>query len=170
MGKPIEEQFISWYDSWSDAIFRHCYFRVYDYERAKDLTQEVFTRVWQYASAGNTIDNPRALLYKTATNCIINEHKKKTPESLDAMQEETGFDVGSVDDERNIFGTIDGKKIIAQLDSLLDEKHKTVIVLRYINGLGPKEIATITDESENIVSVRLHRALKRLRDKLGTYE
>lgn len=170
MGKAIEEQFIAWYDSWSDAIFRHCYFRIYDYERARDLTQEVFTRVWQYAKAGNVIDNPRALLYKTATNCIINEHKKKSTESLDAMQEETGFDVGSTHDERNIFGMIDGKKLIEKIDSILDEKHKTVILLRYLSGLGPKEIAEATSESENVVSVRLHRAIKKLRTELGTYE
>ncbi len=170
MGKPLEEQFIAWYDAWSDAIFRHCYFRVYDYERARDLTQEVFTRVWQYAKAGNVIDNPRALLYKTATNCIINEHKKKTTDSLDLMREETGFDVATVDDEQTLFGTIDGKKIIEKLDSILDEKHKTVIVLRYINGLGPKEIAAITNESENVVSVRINRAIKKLRAELGTYE
>lgn len=170
MGKPIEQQFLAWYDAWNNAIFRYCYFRVYDYERARDLAQEAFTRIWQYAKAGNAIENPRALLYKIATNCIINENAKKKSESLDMMREETGFDVAAPDQTQNMLGIIDGRRIIERLDEILDEKHKTVIVLRFINGLGPKEIAIITEESENVVSVRIHRALKKLKAELQQYE
>lgn len=170
MGKPLEQQFMAWYDAWSDAIFRYCYFRVYDYDRARDLTQEVFTRMWQYAKAGNIIQNPRALVYKIATNCIINEHQKKQPESLEALHEETGFDVAAPETATDVAIKLDAQAIMHKLDSILDEKHAAVILLRYVHGLGPKDIAQITEESENVVSVRIHRALKKLRTALGTYE
>lgn len=166
MGKPLEQQFLAWYDQYADAIFRYCYFRIYNYEKARDLVQEVYTRVWQYANAGNVVLNARALLYKTATNCIINEGKKKTTDSLDAMREETGFDVASPHVIQEIFDNIDGQQIIKNLDSILDEKHSAAIILRYVNGLGPKEIAVILEESENVISVRLNRAIKKLRAEL----
>jgi DNA-directed RNA polymerase specialized sigma24 family protein len=35
--------------------------------------------------------------------------------------------------------------------------------MRYVDGLSPQEIAGLIGESENVVSVRVHRGLKKLR-------
>ncbi|KKW19080.1 MAG: RNA polymerase, sigma-24 subunit, ECF subfamily [Candidatus Adlerbacteria bacterium GW2011_GWC1_50_9] len=45
----------------------------------------------------------------------------------------------------------------------LPEPYREAIVLRYIDQLSPGEIADIVGESENAVSVRIHRGLKKLR-------
>jgi len=68
-----EKQFIDAYDKYSEAIFRHCYYRVFDRERAKDFVQETFCKTWKYIVDGNDIENIRAFLYKTANNLIIDE-------------------------------------------------------------------------------------------------
>ena len=39
--------------------------------------------------------------------------------------------------------------------------------MRYIEDLAPKEIAEITQESENNVSVKIHRGIKKLRELLN---
>jgi RNA polymerase sigma factor (sigma-70 family) len=44
----------------------------------------------------------------------------------------------------------------------LEENDRTVMVMRYVDGLDPKDIAAILDESANVISVRLNRATKRL--------
>ena len=36
--------------------------------------------------------------------------------------------------------------------------------MRYIDDLSPQEIAEVVGESENLVSVRIHRGLVRLRE------
>ncbi|MFC1612657.1 RNA polymerase sigma factor, partial [Patescibacteria group bacterium] len=77
-----EEQFIAIYDELAEDIFRHLYFRVYDYERTKELTQEVFTRTWIYVSKGRKIENLKALAYRIATNIAIDESRKKKAVSL----------------------------------------------------------------------------------------
>lgn len=48
----------------------------------------------------------------------------------------------------------------------LPEEYRQVIVLRYINELRPQEIASITGESENVISVRINRGIKKLRTQL----
>jgi RNA polymerase sigma-70 factor (ECF subfamily) len=49
----------------------------------------------------------------------------------------------------------------------LPDEYRQVIVLRYINELRPQEIASITGETENTVSVRINRGIKKLRGHLA---
>src|SRR3989338_3498007 len=90
----VEDQFMEWYDQFADAVFRHCFFRLSDREKAKDVSQETFMRLWKYVSEGKEVENGRALIYRIANNLIIDEYRKRETVSLDQMQEETGFDVG----------------------------------------------------------------------------
>src|SRR6266566_458854 len=88
----VEEQlFIQVYDQFADAIFRHCWFRVSDRERAKDLTQETFVKVWKILDRGESVENMRAYLYRIANNLIIDHYRKKKDVSLDLLQED-GFE------------------------------------------------------------------------------
>src|SRR3989344_5220124 len=81
-----EMEFIKSYDAYADAIFRHCYFRLYDREEAKDAVQETFLRAWNY-SKKNKIDNMRALLYRIARNIVADKWRKKKMSSLDELLE-----------------------------------------------------------------------------------
>jgi RNA polymerase sigma-70 factor (ECF subfamily) len=69
-------------------------------------------------------------------------------------------------DESNTMETaierFDGKRAIVALQTLPDV-YKEALSLRYVEGLTPKEIADIVGESENAVSVRIHRGLKKLK-------
>ena len=161
------EQFVKAYDELSDAIFRHCYFRIGDRERAKDLMQDTFIKSWQYIVEGATVNNFKSFLYRVANNLIVDEYRKKKELSLDRLQEQ-GFDPG-FDDRRKNENRIDAQFAISTINQL-DEKYREVILMRYIDELSPKEIAEIIGESENNVSVRIHRGINQLKDILNTYE
>jgi RNA polymerase sigma-70 factor (ECF subfamily) len=49
----------------------------------------------------------------------------------------------------------------------MDETYRDVLLLRFTEDLPPREIAKILALSENVVSVRLHRGIKHLREKLN---
>lgn len=149
------------YDELSDAIFRHCWFRIGDRERAKDLMQDTFTKSWQYITEGASINNLKPFLYRVANNLIIDEYRKKKEMSLDRLQEQ-GFDPG-FDDRTKNESRIDARFAISTINKL-DEKYREVVLMRYIDELSPKEIAEVVGESENNVSVRLHRGIKQLKD------
>ena len=157
---PTEQLFLAAYDQYADAIFRFCYVQVGDRERAKDIVQEAFVRTWKYLAQGKLIDQIRPFLYRTARNVIIDQYRKGQTQSLDTLME-GGFDVTD-DKSAQLTASIDAAyalKIAAQLDP----KYREVITLRYIDDLAPREIAQIIGEKENVISVRLHRGLEKLR-------
>lgn len=159
-----QDEFAKAYEEYADAIFRHCYFRARNRERALELMQEAFMNTWEYISEGNTVDNVRAFLYRTANNMVINDARRKKirkEESLEQMQEETGFDITG-DDGRDLGKHLDAAAAKAVLEKV-DEPYRSVLVMRFIDELKPREIAEITGESPNVVSVRINRGLERLR-------
>jgi RNA polymerase sigma-70 factor (ECF subfamily) len=157
----LEALFLEAYDAHADAIFRFCYAHTGDRDRAKDAMQETFMRTWAYLARGKRIDALRPFLYRTARNLLIDLSRRSTARSLDALQEE-GFDAA---DERGADPATAAEAARAvRLASMLDEPYRDAVLLRYVNGLTPREIAEITEESENAVSVRIHRGLEKLRD------
>lgn len=169
-----ETRFLKAFDEYSDALFRHASFRVSNRERSVDLVHDAFTKVWSYVRGGYEIDNFRPFLYKVLNNLIIDEYRKKKEFSLDKLLEADGVDEGSFDElsentVEKLAATIDGRKAFELLAEVPDE-YREVIIYRFVDQLGPKEISDLTEETENVVSVRIHRGLKMLRKKIEERE
>lgn len=169
-----EERFLEAFEEYGDALFRHAFLRLSDRERAIDLVHDTYTKVWSYVRSGQEIDSFRPFLYKVLNNLIIDEYRKRKESSLDALLEVEGVTEGSFEDlvddsTAALAATIDGRRAFDLLQSLSNE-YREVITLRFVDGLGPKEIAELIEESENVVSVRLHRALKALRTAIEEEE
>lgn len=162
------------FDEYNDALFRHAYLRISNRERAVDIVHDTYTKVWSYLKSGYEIDNFRPFLYKVLNNLIIDEYRKRKEFSLDTLLSEEGVDEGSFDDLQEstvdaLAATIDGRKAFALLDQLGDE-YKEVLLYRFVDQLGPREISELVEESENVVSVRIHRGLKQLRKLIEANE
>lgn len=163
----ITTRFMDAYDELSDAIFRHCYFRVYDREKARDLAQEAFARTWEYLAAGKEVDNLKAFIYRVAGNLVIDASRRARPLSLDALMED-GFIPAAETTAGEVTDAPTSADAALMLDRLavLDEPYRSAVTMRYLEGLAPGEIAAITGETENVISVRIHRGVKKLRDTL----
>ncbi|MDP2637378.1 MAG: RNA polymerase sigma factor [bacterium] len=160
MHEDKRQQFLQAYDEFADAIFRYCYFRVFDRELANDLVQDTFLRVWGYLEKGGEIQHFRVFLYKIATNLIIDYKRKKRAVSLELMQEK-GFEPRQ-DNTLRFLERIDAKNAVQRL-SELPPHYREVITMRYVEELAVKEIAEVLGETENNISVRIHRGLEALR-------
>lgn len=154
-----EDIFLSTYTEYSDAIFRFCLMKTSKREVALDLTQESFTKLWEYISDGNEVREMRPLLYRIAANLVIDYYRKKKAESLDALTEK-GIDIEGTD---NINKNSQIEELYRKLE-IIDPKYKDILILRFVNDLSVKEIAEIYDEHENTISVRIHRAVEKLRE------
>jgi len=154
----LSATFLKAYDELADAIFRHCYYRVYDREQARDLCQECFTRTWEQLASGKEIHNLKAFLYRVANNLVIDRARKKKESSLDEALEQ-GFQPAGTGNAETAAEIGQALRAVEQLEP----KYREAVRLRYIDGLSPGEIAEVTGESENNVSVRVHRGLERLR-------
>lgn len=160
-------RFTKAFEDYSDALFRHCFFRIGDRERSLDLVQESFTKTWNYVAQGKTVDDFRPFLYRVLNNLIIDEYRKKKTVSLDEFLEQEGASEGDIPDlyteeSEQAELRFDAKRLVVVLKTL-PEKYREVITMRYMDGFSPKEIAELIGESENAVSVRIHRGLSKLR-------
>jgi RNA polymerase sigma-70 factor, ECF subfamily len=156
----IHDEFVQAYELYADAIFRYCYFRLSDRDRAKELMSEVFTRAWDYLSRGEEVKSIRPFLYRIAHNALVDEYRRHKTDSLDAMEEE-GFEPSDPDHVR----MTDRAEVsnIHQLIEKLDPKYREVVILRYIHDIAVKDIANLLEEAENTVSVRLGRAIDQIK-------
>ncbi|NBV76817.1 RNA polymerase sigma factor [bacterium] len=162
---PVERMFLQSYDDYANALFRHAVLRVRDRDLARDLVQETFTRVWDYLAKGKSIEHVRAFLYRTLNSALVDAMRKKRPVSLDQLAEDDGFDppeeyTDPTPEVREEY------RAALHMVNALDDRYKTPLLMRYVDGLSPKEIAALLGVTENVVSVRIHRGLKELRGSL----
>lgn len=166
-----QDIFAEAYDAHADAIFRHCYLRVYDRELARDLTQETFMKAWKhYGESEEKIENLKSLLYKIATNLIIDHSRRPSSKRTDSLEDmvEAGSEPGE-DRSDKLKDELDAKDALKVLE-YVKEEYREVVMLRYFSDLSLKQTAEALGINENLVSVRLNRALQDLRKHLRTYE
>lgn len=168
----LKNTFTTLYEAESDSVYRFCLFRTSDKDVALDLMQDTFMRFWDALSQGEReIQNERALLFAIARNSIIDWYRKKKSLSLEALAEQSEVDV------EVFLGTTEGDAIEMEFEAKqlmekiqkLEPLQQQVVYLRYVEDLGPKEIAEIVGESVNVVSVRIHRGIQQLR-KIAGYD
>ncbi len=148
---------------YSDAIFRYIYLQIGDRDVSKDLTQETFVRFWQCLERGEEIKYEQALLYRMARNLLIDHTRRKKSLSLDVLMEE-GFEP-SHDPLQTTQNHMEWERAMHMLKKL-PEQYRQALMLRYVENLEPAEIAKVTNESPNVISVRIHRGLKELKSLL----
>jgi RNA polymerase sigma-70 factor, ECF subfamily len=161
--KDLENVFMEAFDAYSNAIFRFCVVKVSDTQRAEDMTQEVFMRYFKSLKEGKDISNPRAFLYTIASNLAKDWYKRKKSESLD-IHLENGFAPESKDLSAETLSQYQ-EALAAMAD--LEERDREVLYLRFVEGFEPKHIAEVLGETANSISVRLNRAMVKLREKMN---
>lgn len=165
MKENTRKAFLAAYDEHADAIYRHVYFRLLAKERAEELVQETFLKTWQYLDAGNEVDNLRPFLYRVATNLIIDHVRRKKEASLDQALEANPLAEPVGSDERDV----ERHALLGQVKesfATLSPEDRALVTMRYIDDMDPREIAEILDITPNHVSVKLNRAVAKLKKHL----
>ena len=164
-----EQLFRKAFEKHADELFRHASIRLPDRDRALDLTQECFLRAWGYVQRGGEIREMRPFLFRTLRHLIIDEYRKAKSFSLDEMlEDDEGGTIEAMlprDDTNTLEAALDRFDGIRAMEAIrkLPDLYQEVIAMRYVDSLTIGEIAESLGESENVVSVRLHRGLKKLR-------
>lgn len=163
--EQLEKLFTKAFEQHQDEIFRFCYYRVFDRERGLELTQETFIKTWKALLGGEEIKNIRSYLYRVAKHCVIDHVRRKSTSSLEELQDQ-GFEPSSTD-HQTMGEVIDTNTALARIRQL-EPIYREVLLLRFVQDLSPREIAEHIGETANVVSTRINRGIKMLRDRLGT--
>jgi RNA polymerase sigma factor (sigma-70 family) len=134
----------------------------------EDVAQEAFIK---FASIENrhTIDNPRAYLYRTAHNVLIDERRRL------ALRKEISGDIEtlSVCDDRTPERILVGKErldvLTRTLHAMPDTRRRSFLLNR-LHGLSAAEIARMTGYSESAVKKHIGLALGELEAALTAVE
>jgi RNA polymerase sigma-70 factor (ECF subfamily) len=157
------EAFGEIYDSYVPRIFRFAFLKIGSRENAEDLTSETFLRFWTYIRKEEIeSDTAEPILYRIARNLIIDFYRKKEI----AVQEIDDEVANCLKDERSDFAKelMEREEIREMMEMLkeIKDEYQEIIILRYVEGFSPEEIANITGKSKGSVRVLSHRALKSL--------
>ena len=72
-----EQQFLRAYDAHCDGIFRYCYGKVVDRQKAKDYVEKTYCRAWQkIGESGGSESDMEIFLYNTATTVMMEDSQK----------------------------------------------------------------------------------------------
>ncbi len=164
----IKQKFTEIYEKEADSLFRYCFLRVSDREKAIDIVQDIFTELWKAQNSGEKIRKERAYLFTLAHNRIVDWYRKKKSESLDALidKEDAGSIFEPADEQAhlNIVSSAETKMILEEIETF-EPIYKDVLYLRFAEDLLPQEIASVLGITASIVSVRIARGLEKLREK-----
>lgn len=169
-----KKEFEKIYGLYVDQIFRFAYLKVSSKDEAEDITSQTFLRFWKHFSKEKKRpQNPKAFIYKTATNLIIDYYRKtKTKKGKDgssAKKEVSVEDIVIEDREMRA----DQKLVIkAEIEdvrkalSKINEDYQNAIIWYYLDELTIPEIADLLEKSETSVRVLIHRALNSLKEEI----
>lgn len=129
-----------------------------------DLRQEVLTRVYRYALDTRPA-NPRAFLYRTARNLLIDKIRQQSVISMDLVMDFEALNVCS--DDADPFDTTSARQELQMLQDALEhlpERTRNILVLRRVHGLSQRETAKKLNISEPTVERHISRGTRQLAD------
>lgn len=151
------------YAEYSGPIYNLCARILGDREEAKDLTQEVFVKVFDRlppAEAGPL--KLRPWLYRVATNACFNSlrSRRKLDGGGDAALAQAAAPVDEFERARTV-------ALVEQSLGELNERYRTALVLKDLQGLPADEIAEVLEVSRSNADVLVHRARASFRAAFG---
>lgn len=137
---------------------------------AEDVGQETFIKFYEALDQYRGEGGVAPYLTRIATNLSLNalDRRKRRNKRLTSRDEEDYFPEPAPNGVREI-EAFDKEEITQQALQALSPKHRSVVVLRIINGYSTKETAQMLDVPVGTVLSRLHRAQKKLKDLLAPY-
>lgn len=148
-------------DQHSDGVFRFILKNIKDEEKARDIVQDSYEKLWRNVDGVNFL-KVKSYLYTTAYHTMIDlirrEKRKGDFESVDMR------DLSHSQQYSDI------QEVLHEALDRLPAVQRSVVLLRDYEGYSYREIAEITNLSEAQVKVYIYRARKHLKEYIGSLE
>lgn len=149
------------YTCFSQRVYRFLYFRTGDAQIAEDLTGEVFLKMVQALPDYHLEGIPfQAWLFQIARNLAIDYFRRVHSHPVVEIDEDLDWEAGDLD--RTIDYHFSCEELARGL-AALDENHRDVLVLRFIEEMPIAETAQTLQKSIDAVKALQRRGLKALR-------
>jgi len=151
-------------DRYQSKVFSTAFHYTHDQEEARDLTQEIFIKLYNNLQKYKGKASFSTWLYRIAVNRCIDWTRKKKPQTVSAISD-------GGEEELDIYDTIadsgggpeedlikqENAVYLRKLVESLPEIYKTVIILYYFEDFSPQEISEIMGVPKRTIDTRLFR-------------
>ncbi len=176
--KGDERAFTELVERYQTRLLNFVYRTIGDREKAEDLVQEVFIRVYRHLHRFDRSKKFSTWVYTIASNLAKNELRNRSRNPLVLFQaisknwqdEERPLqfeDLGNRPDD--LFRKRDIREKVEDAVEKLPEHHRNVFVLRELEGKSYEEIAEITNTNLGTVKSRLNRARNSFAEIIGPW-
>jgi RNA polymerase sigma factor (sigma-70 family) len=155
------EEFNRCVDLYSDSLYRFILKNVRDKDKAKDIVQDTYEKLWMKVSETEA-KNAKSYMFTTAYRTMIDVLRKD--QRQDSMDEVA---MAAVLHNKQYS---DLKEILQEALGKLPEIQRSVIMLRDYEGYSYQEIGEITNLTESQVKVYIFRARTFLKNYIGSIE
>lgn len=148
-------------DEFSDNIYRFLLKNIKDKDKAKDIVQDTFEKLWINVDNVN-YSKAKSYLFTTAYHAMIDMIRR---EKKSVMYEPENHDFQTHTSEY-----LGLKDILNEALSKLSEIQRSVLLLRDYEGYPYEEIGEITNLTESQVKVYIYRARMFVKQYIGSLE
>ena len=148
-------------DLYSDNVFRFILKNLRDEERARDIVQDSYEKLWRNAENVN-FEKVKSYLFTTAYHTMIDVIRKE--------KRQTSIEDYQIPEEVHDEQYSDLAEILNAAVKRLPDIQRSVIILRDYEGYSYQEIGDITELSEAQVKVYIYRARVFLKNYIGKME
>lgn len=148
-------------DQYADSLYRFVLKNLRDADRAKDVVQDIYEKLWTKADNVD-FSKARSYLFTAAYHTLIDIVRKESRQELMEEMPDT------MDNRTNHYSDLN--EILHEAINRLPEVQKAVILLRDYEGYSYEEIAQITGLSESQVKVYIFRGRVFLKNYIGSLE
>ncbi len=167
-------------EAYQRKVYGICMGMLKDPADSKDVSQEVFIKVFRYLDSFNQESSFYTWLYRITVNkCIDFIRKQKRKREVD-------YDDGILKDEEvegdeellpsrlglhpdREYGRKELRAKMLEALNELSEKHRTILILREVEGLSYDEMAEVLSISKGTVMSRLYHARRYFQDAVKEY-
>ncbi|TKG93548.1 RNA polymerase sigma factor [Puteibacter caeruleilacunae] len=148
-------------DQYSDRIYRFALKTLNDHEKAQDVVQESYTRLWK---------NHKNVDAKKVKSYLFTSAYHISVDTIRLQQRQTNIELSDIGTHAHTSQYSDLKEILNEAINKLPEIQRSVILLRDYEGYSYKEIADICELTEPQVKVYIYRGRVALKKYIGSLE
>ncbi len=153
------------YDRFSKIIYNKCYSFVNNEEEAKDLTQDIFLKLFVKLSSFQGKSKFSTWVYSFTYNHCVNYVSRNPVKKYEVRLSES-FDMENYSDEKMVINEdfVDNNSEVKLNHALneISEDDKSILTLKYQKNLTIKNIESLLGIGSSAVKMRIKRARERL--------
>ena len=149
------------YDLYFQQIYKYVFYKVSE-DQVDDLVGTVFIKAWSHIQQYKKGAFPfSSWLFRIAHNTVVDHYR--THRDFYELEERIIDDSDRVDPAAMAEKTLNAERVHRALKRL-DKNYQEVILLKFMNQLGNREVADIMHTNEANIRTLQFRALKKLRE------